>query len=272
MTEQLKYLEAILFQAEIKTEGHSPLLVITNDYSPYYIKNTRGQNPATPIINEFICHYLLKIWNLNTPEISAVKVEKEILPETLSMFHKLYYYENITFGSKKMDQVIEMNEFINIEDKYDFNKFKNPDDLIKICLFDIWVENDDRKPTNPNVLFNTGGDKIEIVALDNAFTFSTMNYDSLYIEGVTQPFNDNLLETDFAKKIIEYKKKESGWIEYIEEYFYLCVENCNKNFDEIAKNIPSTLGFTKDLKDALHAFLFNPKRNKLVLTDFYSRL
>jgi len=272
MIEKLKYLDAISFLKEIHTDGHSPLLVLTNDFNAYYIKHTKGHNPATYLINEFLCHYLLIIWNLNSPDISAVNVDKNILPDTLSKYHKLYFYDNITFGSKKMDNVVEMNEFVKINNKNDFNKFKNPDDLIKLCLFDIWVENDDRKPTNPNVLFDLSGEKIDIIAIDNAFTFSSMNYDTLYKQGVAQSVNDNLLYTDFVKKIYTYIRNQKEWANGIEKYFYLCIEDCKKSFYEIADNIPESLGFTQDLQEHLYSFLFNDIRNQKVLIEFFSRL
>ncbi|WP_418065039.1 HipA family kinase [Salinivirga cyanobacteriivorans] len=143
---------------------------------------------------------------------------------------------------------------------------------MKLCLFDIWVENDDRKPTNPNVLFDVSGDKIGIVAIDNAFTFTSQNYDSLYVKGVTQSINDNLLYTEFVKKIYHYIKNENGWIDYIKEYFYICIQNCKENFNEIIENIPTSLGLTDELKEHLYNFLFNDNRNQIVLQDFYSRL
>ncbi|RKE04435.1 HipA family kinase [Marinifilum flexuosum] len=272
MIEKLKYLDAISFIQEIPTEGHSPLLILTEDFDSYYIKHSKGQTPATYLINEFLCHYFLKLWNLNSPDISAIKVDTNILPETLSQYHKLYFYEHVTFGSKRLDNVIEMNNLINIDGKADLNKFENPEDLIKLSLFDIWVENDDRKPTNPNVLFDFSEKKIKIVAIDNAFTFSTMDYDSLYIEGVSQSFNDNLLYSNFVKSICKYLLKQNGWTNYIKDYFYLCIQNCKENFNEITENIPNELGLTDDLKEHLYSFLFNENRNKLVLTDFYSRL
>ena len=214
MVEKLNYLDAISFIREIRTEGHSPLLVLTNNYESYYIKHTKGQTPATFLINEFICHYLLKSWNLNSPDISAVKVDTSILPNTLSQFHKLYFYEQVTFGSKQLENVIEMNKLINIDGKADLHKFEKPEDLIKLCLFDIWVENDDRKPTNTNVLFDISGEKIKIVAIDNAFTFSTMNYDSLYKDGISQSLNDNLLFSNFVKSICKHIIKQNGWSDY----------------------------------------------------------
>jgi hypothetical protein len=272
MIENLKYVDAISFLNEVPTDGHSPLLVIANDFNAYYIKNTRGHNPATFLINEFLCHYLLRLWNIASPEIAAVTVDKNILPDTLSNYHKLYYYDNIAFGSKKMEHVVEMNHFAGIESKTTFNKFKKPDDLLKLGLFDIWVENDDRKPTNPNVLFEILEDRIGIVAIDNAFTFCSLSYDQLFKGEVCQSFNDNLLYSAFVQKIYEYIKKENGRIDYIKDYFYLCINNCKANYNDIIANIPTSLGLTQDLKEHLYDFLFDDERNHLVLQNFYSRL
>jgi len=218
MVETLKYLDAISLQKEIITEGHSPLLIIANDYKAYYIKNTKGIKPATYLINEFICHYLLKNWKLNTPSISAINVDKQILNNSLSLFHKSHFYNEITFGSKRMNNVIELNNFLKISGKRDLNHFNSPSDLIKISLFDIWVENDDRKPTNPNILLRMKNNRIDIVAIDNAFTFSTLNYDSLDPKYISNSYNDNLLATSFVKEIVKYDKKQDNWAKGIKDY------------------------------------------------------
>lgn len=271
MVNNLIYNNATSFIKEIKTDGHSPLLVLANDFNAYYVKNTKGHNPSISIINEFICHYLLKIWGIKTPDIAAVKVETDILQDNLSNFHKPYFYENICFGSKEMDNVIEMNNFIEINKKADFNIFQKPDDLLKLCLFDIWVENDDRKPSNPNVLFEVGN-KINIVAIDNAFTFARMNYKDLYRikETVSQSFNDNLFHSEFVKEIFKYINKQNDFINEISKYFYLCIEKSKENFNKIVNNIPITLGFTEELQKILFNFLFNKNRNKRVLFNFFS--
>ncbi len=271
MPNNLLYKKAISFIKEIKTEGHSPLLLIADDFNAYYVKNTKGQVPCFSIISEFICHYFLKIWDIKTPDIAAIKVEQDILSGNLSHFHKPHFYNNICFGSKKMNNIIEMNNFIEIHRKADFNKFENPYDLLKLCLFDIWVENDDRKPTNPNVLFEIG-EKINIIAIDNAFTFASMSYTDLYqINGqVAQSYNDNLLYTDFVKEIVKYLSKQINLTEDIRKYFYFCIEKSKENFNTIVENIPESLGFTEDLQNLLYDFLFNEKRNKQVLLKFFS--
>ncbi len=272
MIKALKYLDAISLQKEIRTEGHSPLLVIASDYNAYYIKNTKGHNPATFLINEFICHYLLKKWDLKTPDISAIGVDNNILNNSLSQFHKSSFYNNITFGSKQMDNVIELNNFLELTGKRDFNRFNSPADLIKISLFDIWVDNEDRKPTNPNILLQMENNKIDIIAIDNAFTFCSMDYDSLNPNFISNTFNDNLLHSSFVKEIIKYDKKQDNWAKEIKDYYYFCINQCRKDYNEIIKNIPSSLGFNENLQNSLRLFLFDDKRNKNVLMEFFSRI
>ena len=181
-------LKTISLLDEIPTEGHSPLLVIANDFNAYYVKNNKGQHPAYFLINEIICHYLLKAWGINTPEIAAVNIDKSIIHKELSNFHKLYFYDNICFGSKRINDAQEMNELSRINSKTDYNKLIEPLDFIKIALFDIWVENTDRKPTNPNILFGLKNDKIDAVAIDHAFALDALAYKDLYKSGVSLTF------------------------------------------------------------------------------------
>ena len=46
-------------------------------------------------------------------------------------------------------------------------------------------------------------------------------------------------------------------VEMLNEYFYFCIRESQKHYDEVAQNIPEELGFTAELKDALAEFLFN---------------
>jgi len=139
-------------------------------------------------------------------------------------------------------------------------------------LFDIWVENDDRKPSNTNVLFDTSSGKINIIAIDNAYTFTTQNYNQLLSSVVCQSYNDNLLHTKLVKEITKYAKKQQGFSEYIKDYFYFCISKSKENYYEIVENVPFELGLTEELADALFAFLFSETRNQKVLIDFYSKL
>lgn len=140
---------------EVDTDGHSPLLVIADDFKKYLIKSTRNNRPSFYIINEFLCSYLLQIWKIPTPDIASVKLDPSLLLNgNYSDFHKPHFYEHLTFGSKWVEDGLEMAEYIRVQNKVALRRFNNPLDIIRIGLFDIWVENTDRKPTNNNILFS----------------------------------------------------------------------------------------------------------------------
>jgi hypothetical protein len=260
---------------EVKTDGHSPLLVIADDFKKYIIKSTRGQKPSYNIINEFLCAYLLKLWSVPVPEFAAVTLNPELLKgRNFSDFHKPHFYQNITFGSLCLDKAVEMGPQ-RIKNKYDLKKFNNPTDLLKIGLFDIWIENTDRKPTNNNILFSITGNHLTINAIDHAFTFDSVSYSDLNTDYIVNTYNDNILETELAKDILSILRRDPAWNDWIRRFgdnYYLCIENCKQNFDLIVKYIPNELGFDIALSKFIRDFLFNENRNKNVFTEFLSRI
>jgi len=261
---------------EVKTDGHSPLLVIADDFKKYIIKSTRGQKPSYNIINEFLCAYLLKLWSVPVPEFASVSLNPELLRgRDFSAFHKPHFYQNITFGSLCLDKATEMGSYLRVHNKIDLRKLNNASDLIKIGLFDIWIENTDRKPTNNNILFSITGNHLTVNAIDHAFTFDSVSYSDLNTDYIVNTYNDNILETDLAKDILLILKKDPGWKDWIRQFgdkYYLCIENCKQNFDSIVKYIPDELGFDIALSKFIRDFLFNENRNKNVFTEFLSRI
>ena len=62
--------------------------------------------------------------------------------------------------------------------------------LLKIALFDILVENDDRKPTNNNIIVQVVDKKYYFNAIDHAYVFNSLNYENLNPSyGVTNTYN-----------------------------------------------------------------------------------
>jgi hypothetical protein len=261
---------------EVDTDGHSPLLIIADDFKRYLIKSTRNLKPSYYIINEFLCSYLLQIWKIPTPEFASIKLDPILLSGgSYSEFHKPHFYNNITFGSKWLEDGLEMEEYIRVQNKVVLRRFKNPLDLIRIGLFDIWVENTDRKPTNNNILFSAVENHLTINAIDHAFTFDSVKYSDLNVKYINNTYNENILETSLAKDIISLKKKEPDrgeWIDDLKENFYLCTNNCKQNFDTIVRYIPTVLGFDRDLSRFVQDFLFNEERNNMVFSEFLSRI
>ncbi len=268
----LKRIKTILFDNEIGTTGNSPIKILGNDYESYAAKNSKSKQPPTDIINEVLAHYFLKIWNIPTPEIALITIDPNSLPSKYSSNHKKHYYDFDVFGSQWI-QAIESNDFIKINNKKDFDSFNNLEKLFNIGLFDIWVANDDRKPTNHNLLLQTINGKQNIVAIDHAFIFESRSYANLDADMFCPVENDNIFVSEFAKSLKRYILNEKPKFEVINrEIFYAYVGDCQQYFADIVKNIPKNWNFTKEHQTKLYNFLFNMDRNKKVFDEFQYKI
>lgn len=265
----MEILEAISIIKEVPTSGHSPLQVICENHSQYYVKNGRGRIPPYQIISEILCHYFLKLWGIKTPKICLIKISGEILNNNYSRNHLAQYYDTYAFGSKVIEASTDLSIIFDIvNSKFDYNRFADPLDFLKIALFDIWVDNDDRKPSNFNLLLNS---EMEFIAIDHAYTFCTMAYGDL-IEEVAITHNSSILDTFIGRKIVYYASKDVDLNTQLQEYFADCVHECKINFDEIVDNIPDEFGFTESIKNSVQRFLFSEKRNEEVFSTLINWL
>lgn len=272
MLAPISYLTVNSIINEVPTQGHSPLRVtVEENTSIYFIKNNRGRIPDYYIINEFLCHFLLKIWRIPTPDIAAIKVDSILLNKDLSHFHKNHYYETIAFGSKEIKGSVEISKLLSSIKSSKIKQLGNSIDFIKIGLFDIWVENTDRKPSNFNLLISNEDDVMIFIAIDHAFAFDSMKYSDLFL-GVTNTFDQSILSTDLAKRIVKSFGSKKQLISTMKEYFYFCLANCQQNFLNIVNNIPTEIGFSELLQSQVYDFIFNEERNKLVFEEFVKRL
>lgn len=264
----LRNINATSLKEEICTSGSSPIKVIGSDYNMYLVKNSKNKRPATDIINEVLAYYFLTLWEIPTPDIALMKIDpKHLLPD-YSTNHRPNYYDIEVFASKWLKNSVDSSKIFKFNNKKDYDKFNNPEILFKIGLFDIWVENDDRKPSNHNLLFQTIDGKQNIIPIDHSFIFSTLNYRDLDPTMFSPIENDNIFVSCLGTSLMKYIKKNKKWQPISRECFYLCVNNCKLKFANIIGNIPPSWGFTPEDATKLYDFLFNGKRNKLVYDEF----
>lgn len=253
---------------KLPTVGSEPLLVICDDYEDYLVKNDRLTVPAHTLINEVICHYLLKLWNIATPEIALINLEAATMKKDFGVRHKARYYERFAFGCKVMRSAIDANEFLESSKKTDYNKLYKPIELARIGLFDMWVENDDRPPDLKNLMLYETEEGYRFLAIDNGMAFRTGAYSTLADLSFLPTENNYCLQSTFFKKIRHHLKDETGMLLGEKENFYLCIASCHQYFDDIAQLLPQEWGFTKDVKSLVHNFLFNSNRNGTVFENF----
>ena len=260
---------------ELPTEGHSPLLVLGSDYEMYVAKNDKGKEPPFALINECLAAYCLNRWQIATPNVKLVKVAKELITiqDNLSNNHRLHYYDMPCFGSKFVKNPVDVNALLVTDKKKAYNKILNPLDVLHITLFDTWVENDDRKPTNYNLILEPNVNKFRVLPIDNAFIFSTMSYQDLNPDyGVSVSVNDHLLVSEFGHLIKKNTTIDDYFINNEREYFYLCLERSEQGFDDFINQVAGLYTIDADSITNLKSFLFNEERNKNVFDEYVYRL
>lgn len=174
--------ETVTLIEEMRTDGHSPMKFICSDGDIYYVKYRSGKsfnkNELVFLFYEILCSKLLQTLRVPTPLTALVYIsEGSFSPESLKT-NKRYAKPNIiAFGSKEIPNSHLITDFEVIEKEQDFHKIINPLDLIKIAIFDLWVDNNDRGKAlkmggyNYNLLFAPFLGKQQIFAFDHAFTF-----------------------------------------------------------------------------------------------------
>jgi hypothetical protein len=260
---------------ELPTEGHSPLLVIGSDYEMYVAKNDKGKEPPFALINECLAAYCLNRWQIATPNVSLVNVAKELITvqDNLSNNHRPHYYDMPCFGSKFVKNPVDVNALLVTDKKKAYNKILNPLDVLHITLFDTWVENDDRKPTNYNLILEPNVNKFRVLPIDNAFIFSTMSYQDLNPDyGVSVSVNDHLLVSELGHLIKKNTTIDDNFINNEREYFYLCLERSEQGFDAFMNQVAGYYTIDSVSVTRLKEFLFSEERNTKVFDEYVYRL
>lgn len=249
---------------------HSPLKVLDGNFNPYVLKYPINLKDNS-IAKEFICHFLLKSWKIPTPEIAILSVSPDLLEhcEFLKNRDKDIIKKSICFGSKMLLHSLDMNNFIAAKDAVSRRRIKNLSDLLKIALFDIWVENEDRKPSNNNLLLDSTSVSYEINAIDHAFTFSTLDFNDLRCSDLNFSVNDSILYSPLAESFIKKQKWDKDLCTKYKEMFYLCIKEAKALFLNISDILIDNQLINSEDKTLIYSFLFNNKRNQAVIEEFF---
>lgn len=268
MLQSPPYKKVVSINKKLSTDGNEPLLVITDDYSVYYVKNSGITTPAYHMINEVICHFLLKAWDIPTPEIAYIQIEQISLKEDWGTRHKKNYYHRFAFGSKEIPDTFDANIFFSVDGKVDFRKLLNPLCFPRIGLFDLWVENDDRPPHNlKNLLLQPVEDSYNFIAIDHAFSFRTGSYETLSDTRYYGNQGYSILEALIFRQLLKYVK-DGDWRKREKENFYFCIEKSKAIFPYISQLLPLNWGFNRDIETLIYNYLFDTERNKSLFDDY----
>jgi hypothetical protein len=199
-------LKAKLFIKEFETRGSYPSLFLCSDNEKYVVKHSQVGRNYIHLINEFIAAQLAQIAQIPIPDFSLITVDTDILPSDFIFNHGKP--QGLCFGSKYLHDYVENVNSIDyiidiIIDRKD--NFKVIEDIINICVFDVWLRNNDRSPNNPNLLIQEIGREIGLIAIDHSSIFTGLRYSLIKneIEEIP-PIGDILVDKELFSLLNDY--------------------------------------------------------------------
>lgn len=256
---------------------HHPLLVQAEDGGLYYLKYAKTQ--LYQLTCEWLCHYLLRVWDVATPDIAVLRVPSGLL-ETMPPGARDAgrWLDKPAFGSRQVMGAVESSEFTSYGTAAELAMLSNPDDLLWVSLFDAWVANDDRRVSHHNLLLGidpgAGRKRLRCYAIDHAFTFTSQSFEALDARETYYSFNVNLSQAPAVRVVLdEWRTKwPLLWASEYESGFYLRVEKCRQHFSTICSLLPEPFQLSVAEQTKVADFLFNKTRLAQLWAEFFSSL
>lgn len=132
---------------EMGSTGHHPIKFKCSDDKLYfckYVLDVEDPHQTDLLYYELIGTALLRQLQIPTPDVAFVKVtEGSFAPEQVPNNAKHLRPGVVCFGSRYMPGDV-VDDLLIYRTGSEFKKLKNPADLLRIALFDLWVANMDR--------------------------------------------------------------------------------------------------------------------------------
>jgi hypothetical protein len=261
----LKQVETKILIEELETDGHSPMKFICSDGEVYYVKYRSGKsldrNEINCLVFEMVCTRFLQRLHIPVPEQALVTINANSYAPGQLVSNKKYTKGGIiAWGSKEIPQTDLIKEIEQINKKKEFNRLLNPEDLIRIAIFDLWVDNVDRHSGNYNLLSQLEDSKLKVITIDHAFTFGGLKGMNIF-NTTTQPSSfKKLIESQYFRSTIKYFNKKQR-LDIANQFISLLSELDIENLiDGIFKEIPEQWSISPMLKKRMIDFLQSQQR------------
>jgi hypothetical protein len=240
---------------------------LCDDGKVYYCKYRSGYSLNAGEVDflayEVVCHHLLRLLEVPTPNIALVELSKDSFsPNDLKINRKYAKAGIVCFGSQEVKGSNLVTGLELVKGRIELRQYLNPEDLVKIATFDLWIANIDRgRAENFNLLSHIYLNKIRIIAFDNAFAFHGQNglsaFNSTWPDNINS--RNNLSRTEYFKSITKFIPQNQR--HQIAENVLNCnAENAKQAVNEAFAEIPSSWQLSPGLKDRILSFLLDGKR------------
>lgn len=276
--EEIKHISAIQILHQ-KGTNSVPFFVLCDDGGLYIAKSMfQSHPPFADLINEILSVYFLEIMQVSVIKPALITIPQDVF-ETFKLSGKKYdkRYDNLSFdntiffGSSNLSTTTEVDLYnINLKNKFEYNKYINPLDFIKIGVFDYWIGNMDRKGKNPNILLDESSDgKFKFLPIDHTYTFAHQtNYKGLRLALMSHPHPKGILSTPMSKSILNFADSK-----IISNFHNVIFESFNEvinNIDFVFNQVPNSFGLSKKGKKKIKEILSNQDRNKEVSRIYFN--
>ena len=263
MKASTQYLSTVQTAQKLYETQDRPLLVMCSDLNRYVCKHSGGNNGLN-LFCEYIAASFLKIWELQVPDYSFIKVNYE---HVKGFDLPKHFFERTCFGSKYSKYYQELNHFTENPDiKKQQGYVDNRDDLLKIALFDLWLANEDRNFNNLNLLIDVNSN-YSYVPIDHGAILNSKEFNNkIYLLSE----NESLVNTEIVSKLFPKFEYPKDFVVQFEEYFYICTAKCKQSYNDIVKSVPTDWDIKPKVYDKISEEIFSPEWEKSVLQMFFT--
>lgn len=250
-----------LLVEELKTSGHAPLKFICDDGFTYYCKYLIDFNPneINCLAYEIVSHYLLKAVGIATPDIALVEIAQGTLDKSKIKINRRVREGFICFGSKSVEPSNEITEFEVCNTKREYNSILNPEAIVKIAMFDLWINNVDRgrfidPGFNYNLLAVANDNKRKIMAFDHGFVFGGVNQIGIFNAAMGFDKNDKLHQSDFYKSCMYYMDYNE-FVEIVDNFIPLLQASHQEIIDSVIGQLADIWKLMPNLAQRIQEYL-----------------
>ncbi|SFC61833.1 hypothetical protein SAMN05421780_107125 [Flexibacter flexilis DSM 6793] len=249
--------KTVLLDTELPTDGHKPLRFWCDDGRFYFCKPL-GRHRPEALFYELVCAALLEALELRVPPSAFVQIQT-------GSFEKKHFLKNkteISIGFQEIAPAETVSQHISYIKNLNGN-FRRPHSLLKIALFDLWVNNTNRTQSNYNLLVEETEFGKDWVAINHESCFGGTN-GFLDLETPVSPTNKLISSAYFTQYKRQLRKAEACNV--IEHFFSFDTKLIENEVNAIFEALPESWQIAADLPKNILDLLLCQERNESIKT------